>query len=85
MNNASDSEWARFCNSTLKAHETKWTKKLEDYDHSEPAKEAVPEAKEEDLGETSPPLNEFQAPRSSERGRKNRGGSRYVTSSEDQT
>lgn len=55
MNTASDSEWALFCSTTLKAHETRWTKKLEDYDHSEPAKE---EKNEEDLLD-APPANEF--------------------------
>jgi hypothetical protein len=27
-----DVEWTKFCNSTLKVHETKWTKKLEEYE-----------------------------------------------------
>lgn len=27
-----DEDWQRFCQTTLKAWETKWTKKLEDYD-----------------------------------------------------
>lgn len=27
-----DVEWTKFCNGTLKVHETKWTKKLEEYE-----------------------------------------------------
>lgn len=82
-----DPQWVSFCNKELKVHETKWTKKLEQYGPEDHKTEGDNEGEEEEEDDSNDEPEGFRMQpgrgSGSKKG-KNRGQGRYDTSDQSQ-